>query len=140
MAKSERRLLSARSLVHGISAEILEDRHTSEAIDAAFRVHEALGVAHDEATYRAALTVELVHRGLRVNRDATFSVLYRERVVGTFHADLLVEEKLLVQIKADASLTDAHRTDTIRGLAAGGVKLGLVFNFGLAELFFARIY
>lgn len=139
MPPSERRLVKSRALVHGVSPEVLEDRATSETIDAAFYVHEALGVAHDAATYRAALVVELVHRGHRVNRDATFSVLFRERIVGTFRADLLVDDRLLVQIRADLALTDAHRTETIRGLAAGGVKLGLVFNFGLPELFFARI-
>lgn len=131
--------LPARSLRHGLSSEILDDRVISETLDAAFRVHEALGVAHERSTYRAALAVELSSRNLSTHKDATFSVFYKKKVVGTFSADLLVEDRLLVQVVADRSLTDEHKTDTLRGLAAGGVEVGLVFNFGLAELFFSRI-
>lgn len=133
------RPLPARALRHGLSAEMLEDRVCAETIDAAFQVHEALGVAHDATTYLGALAVELSHRGLKTHRQATFSVLYRQRVVGTFAADLLIEDRVLVQVVADRSLTPEHKTETLRGLAAGGVHLGLVFNFGLPELFFARI-
>ena len=133
------RSLPARALRHGLSAEILEDRACAETIDAAMQVHEALGVSHAPDTYKSALAVELRHRNLRCHRHATFSVLYRESVVGTFAADLLVEDRVLVQVAADPSLTPEHKTDTVRGLAAGGVKVGLVFNFGLPELFFARI-
>ena len=50
-----------------------------------------------------------------------------------------VEERVLVVVKADPQLTSEHRTEMVRGLAAGGVRVGLVFNFSVAELFFARI-
>ncbi len=133
------RALPARALRHGLSAEMLEDRACADVIDAAFAVHEALGVAHEAATYLNALAHELVSRGLTAHREATFSVVYKGRVVGSFAADLLVAERVLVQVVADRALSAEHKTDTLRGLAAGGVKVGLVFNFGMAELFFARI-
>ena len=134
-----RRALPARALRHGLSAALLEDRACAEAIDAAFAVHEALGAWHDAATYKGAMAVELAARQLPVHRDATLSVVYRQKVVGSFPADLIIDERLLVLVRADPALTDEHRTDAIRGVQMGGVRVGLVFNFAAAELFFARL-
>lgn len=136
---TELRPLPRLSLKHGLSAEVLSDRACAETLDAAMQVHQALGVSHDAATYKGALAVELGERALRLHRDATFSVLYKRKVVGTFTADLLVDDRVLVQVVADRTLTPEHKTETLRGLAAGGVEVGLVFNFGLPELFFSRI-
>lgn len=134
------RSLPAHALRHGLSREILEDRACSETISAAFAVHEALGSWHDPATYKGALALEVSARGLTVHRDATLSVLYRQKVVGAFPADLLVDERVLVLVRADPGLDEEQRTETVRGLAAGGLRVGLVFNFGLPQLFFARVY
>lgn len=119
---------------------MLEDRACSETIDSAYAVHEALGAWHGPSTYKAALAHEVASRGLPVHRDATLSVLYKGRVVGSFPADLLVEERILVVIRADARLGEEQRSETVRGVVAGGVRVGLVFNFGLAELSFSRVY
>ena len=137
---TSRRALPARALRHGLSAALLEDRACADAIDAAFAVHEALGAWHEAATYKNALAVELSQRKLAIHRDATLSVVYRQKVVGSFAADLIVEERLLVLVRADRALTDEHRTDAVRGVQIGGVRVGLVFNFAAAELFFARLF
>lgn len=139
MTKHVRELVASGGLRHGLSRELLDDRACSETIDAAFAVHAALGSWHDAATYKNALALEIATRGLRVHRDATLSVLYKQKAVGAFPADLLVEERVLAIVKADPQLTGEHRTETVRGLAAGGVRVGLVFNFGVRELFFARV-
>ena len=133
------RALPPAALRYGLTPDILDDRACAETIDAAYDVHEALGSAHEPLTYLNALTVELQHRGRTAHRNATFSVVYRGRVVGAFPADLLVDERVLVQVAADAALTPEQKTVALRGLSAGGVKLGLVFNFGTPELFFARL-
>ena len=119
--------------------ELLDDRACSEVVDAALRVHEALGAWHAAATFRNALAVELQLRGVVAHRDATLSVVYRERVVGTLVADLLVEERVLVLVRADPALDHAHRLEALRGIAAAGVRVGLCFNFGHAELVCARV-
>lgn len=131
--------LPGGGLRHGISRELLDDRACADTIDAAFAVHAALGSWHQAETYKNALALEIGTRNLRVHRDATLAVLYRQKAVGAFPADLLVEERVLVIVKADPSLTSDHRTETVRGIVAGGVRVGLVFNFGVSELFFARI-
>ncbi len=140
MARSvEKRALPVRSLRHGLSAEVLNDRACAESIDAAFCVHEALGVLHSQETYARAFGVELAERELRVHQKATLSVVYKKRVVGNFVADLLVEDRVLIKVVAEPFLSAEAKSDTVRGLSAGGVKVGLVFNFGVPELFFARI-
>jgi GxxExxY protein len=133
-------LLPPRALRHGLSREILEDRACAETIDAAVEVHAALGSWHDSATYKSALALEVKSRALDVHRDVTLSVLYKMSVVGAFSADLLVDDRVLVLVRADPKIVDEHRTETVRGLAASGVRVGLVFNFGVPELFFARVY
>jgi GxxExxY protein len=133
--------LPARAQRHGLSNEILSDRDCANIIDAAFAVHSALGVGHDPTTYRNALSVELRTRGQSCHKDATFSVVYKKEVVGTFAADLLVDHRVLVQVVADPTglgFADS-KTDTLRGIAAGDVNVGLAFNFGRPDLFFARI-
>lgn len=122
-----------------LGAEVLEDRACAETVDAAAAVHDALGAWHAPATYLEALTVELAHRGLRAHRSASISVLYRGRVVGSLEADLLVEDRLLILVRAERELLDIARLDVLRGLAAANVRVGLLLNFGATELNFARI-
>lgn len=136
---ARRRELPALASRHGLSRAMLEDRATADTIDAALEVHEALGSWHEAATYKNALALEVVARGLVAHKDATLSVLYRQRVVGTFPADLLVDERVMVLVRAAPELSAELRTETVRGLSAGGIKVGLVFNFGQPELFFARV-
>lgn len=137
---SHRRELPALAARHGLSRSVLDDRACADTIDAALEVHEALGSWHEAATYRNALALEVSARGLTAHRDATLSVLYRQRVVGSFPADLLVDERVLVLVRAAPELSTEHRTETVRGLSAAGIRVGLVFNFGLPELFFARVF
>lgn len=137
---TRRRELPALAARHGLSRTMLDDRATADTIDAALAVHEALGSWHDAATYKNALALEVATRGLLAHKDATLSVLYRQRVVGSFPADLLVDERILVLVRAAPELSAEQRTETVRGLSAGGLRVGLVFNFGLPELFFARVF
>ena len=102
-------------------------------------VHAALGAGHAVDTYKNALAVEFKARGLLFHREPTFSVLYRSKVVGAFVADLVVEDRVLLQIASEPALSGHHKTDTLRGVVAGGVQVGLAFNFGGPALAFARI-
>jgi GxxExxY protein len=123
----------------GLSRELLEDRACAETLDAAYRVHEALGAWHLASTYLEALAVELQFRGLHAHRAASMSVVYRGRVVGSLEADLLVEDRVLVLVRADPALQRTDQFDALRGLAASGIRVGLAFNFGLPDLVFSRV-
>ena len=136
MTQKSLALLTRRA---GLSQEIVDDRACGDTLDAAFQVHAALGAWHAAETYLNALAVEVQSRGLVTHRNASLSVVYKSKVVGSLVADLLVEERVLVLVRADAVLTDAARVDVLRGVAASGVRVGLAFNFGLPELVFARV-
>jgi|GEM_PF-919176 len=134
-----KRALPAHAMRHGVSPDVLNDRSFSETLDAAFEVHKALGPGHAQLTYKNALVVELRQRGRVVHKEPTFSVLFKQQVVGSYVADVLVDERVLVKVAAEPTLTHDSKTDTLRGLVAGGVKVGVLFNFAAADLFFARI-
>jgi GxxExxY protein len=125
--------------MRALGVDVKDDRACSEVLAAAVDVHAALGAWHAAETYQNALALELTARGLSAHRAASLSVVYRGRVVGSLVADLLVDDRILLLVRADAALSDAAKIDALRGLAASGVKVGLAFNFGLPELVFARV-
>lgn len=136
---TQTRALSVTATRGGLSRELLDNRACSETLAAAMQVHEALGAWHTADTYLNALALEVQSRNLAAHRAASLSVVYRGKVVGSVVADLLVEERILVLVRADVVLTDAAKIDALRGLAASGIRTGLAFNFGLPELVFARV-
>ena len=103
-------------------------------------VHRALGPGFLESVYEGALVVELGRVGLVVERQRSIDVLYEGVVVGTFTADLLVEECLIVENKAFASLVPAHEAQLVHYLTATGHEIGLLLNFGAASLQVKRKY
>tara|TARA_Y100001934_G_C12152455_1_gene677968 strand:- start:470 stop:901 length:432 start_codon:yes stop_codon:yes gene_type:complete len=128
-----------RNVRQGLPSEILEDRACAEAIDAAFEIHRALGSAHTKETYLSALALELRLKKRQVATHASFSVLYRKQVVGSFVADLVLDGRVLIQVVSGNPTIDESYLEPIRGLASGGLNVGLVFHFGAAELSFSRI-
>lgn len=127
------------ALLAGIPSDYLDDRACAQTIDAAFYVHEVLGAHHAPDTYKNALIVELQHRQIKLHQNASFSVVFRNKIVGSFIADILVEERILIQVVNRLTQAEGRRHDMLRGLAAGGLKVGLSFCFGDGELSFARI-
>lgn len=119
--------------------DLLEDRVFADTLDSAFVVHRALGPCHDKITYQNALALEAKSRGHDLQKHATFSVLYRQKVVGTYEADLVVAESVLVQVVSEGALDQQARSKLLRGLASGNVKTGIVIHFGGDELAFARL-
>jgi len=122
-----------------LPAEVLSDRLTSEIVDSALAVQVALGPFYEAAVYRNAVVVELRRRGIRCHKNVPLSVTFRSEVVGTFEADIVVEEQILLKITAEAGLSARYKDQLLRGLGASGLRLGLLFDFGGPELQFSRI-
>ena len=99
-------------------------------IGAFYETYNALGFGFLESVYENAFLVQLEHCGLRVERQRPIVVRYRGRIVGEFRADLVVEEQLLVEIKAASTLLPAHEAQLINYLKGTGLQLGLLLNFG----------
>jgi GxxExxY protein len=110
------------------------DGLASAVIGAAIEVHRLLGPGFLESIYEEALLVELGLRGLTVQRQIPISIHYKGVEIGQSRLDLLVEGRLIVEIKAIDSLAAIHQAQVISYLKATGQKLALLINFNVPIL------
>lgn len=103
---------------------------TDRVIRAYFDVYNTLGFGFLESVYEAAFEVALREMGVRVQRQAAIAVMFRGLVVGEFRTDILVEDVVVVELKACASLLAAHEAQMLNYLRATSIEVGLLFNFG----------
>jgi GxxExxY protein len=116
----------------------LDDPLTGKIIGCAMKVHRRLGPGFLETVYRRALLHELRIAHLRAEEEDRVSVYYDGVSVGEFIADIMVEGKLILELKAVESLSRAHEIQTVNYLTATGLELGLLINFGAHRLQFKR--
>ena len=102
---------------------------TEAAIGAAIEVHRHLGAGFQERTYERALSVELRLRGIAHEMQVPVMLEYKGENFGDGKVDLLVEGRLIVELKAVAELCEAHRTQVLAYLKATDFSLGLLINF-----------
>ena len=114
--------------------EIL-DRLTDQIIGAAIEVHRALGPGLLESAYEACLVYELFERGLAVEQQKTLPVTYRNLKLDTgYRLDLLVESKVIVEVKAVDKLAPIHSAQILSYLKLSGCNVGLLINFNVKVL------
>jgi GxxExxY protein len=101
---------------------------------AAIDVHRYLGPGFLESVYEESLVFELVDRNISFARQIAFPVMYRGRVVGQSRLDLLVEEQLVLELKAVEEIRPVHRAQLLSYLRAGEFHLGLLINFNVPVL------
>src|SRR5690554_400453 len=103
---------------------------TSEIIGAAIEVHKALGPGLLESAYNECLAYELGGRGLLVQREIPLPIVYKEiELDHGYRMDLLVENKVVVELKSVEKLTDIHTAQILTYMKLGGYDLGLIINF-----------
>ena len=95
-----------------------------------YAVYNALGYGFLEKVYENALRIELEKQGFRVKQQEPISVVYDGQVVGEYYADLWVDERVVVELKAALSLVKEHEVQLVNYLTATKVDLGLLLNFG----------
>ena len=111
------------------------NRITESIIGAAIEVHRALGPGLLESAYEACLAFELAERGLNVEQQKSLPVFYREvKLECGYRLDLLVEESVVVEIKAVDRLAPIHSAQLISYLKLSGCKVGLLINFNVRVL------
>lgn len=112
-----------------------ENEIASEIIEAAFKVHRALGPGLLESVCEAALTHELRRQGLAVERQVSVPVHYDGiGMKDAFRADLIVEGKVIVELKSVERTLPVHKKQTLTYVRLAGLRLGLLINFGSALL------
>ncbi len=108
-----------------------ENEIAKQVVDAAFRIHTRLGPGLLESVYEAVLAYELRKRGLRVVRQKPIPVVYEEvRLDEGFRADLVVEDKVIIELKSVEAIAHVHKKQVLTYLRLSNLKLGLLINFG----------
>ena len=107
------------------------DALAKNVIGAALEVHRTLGPGYLEMVYEEALCVELGLRGLSFKRQFPISVMYKSVSVGEGRFDLLVEQQLIVELKAVEAILPVHKAQVISYLKATRCQLGLLINFNV---------
>lgn len=102
---------------------------TDAILKAYYAVYNSLGYGFLEKVYENAILLELREMGIAVEPQVPISVSYKNEVVGEYFADIVVEGKVIVELKAAESLVDAHRCQLLNYLKATGYEVGLLLNF-----------
>jgi len=109
-----------------------------QIIGLAMKAHSTLGPGFLESVYQNALTWELRKSGFKSEAQRPISVQYDGQIVGVFAADLLVNDSVIVEIKAIQTLAKAHEAQLVNYLTATGMNEGLLLNFGAERLEFKK--
>jgi GxxExxY protein len=119
---------------------LLYEDLTGKILSACFEVSNELGAGFLESVYEKSLIIALQDKGLSVQNQAPLKVYFRNNVVGDFFADLLVENKIIVELKAVSKLKPEHQAQVINYLKATGISVGLLINFGNPKLEYKRLF
>jgi GxxExxY protein len=112
---------------------------TRKIIGAAMKVHSTLGNGFQEVIYQRALAIEMTKQGLSFQRELEMQIYYDEQEIGTRRVDFLVEDKVMVELKALTVLEDVHLAQAINYLEAYKLEVGLLINFGAKSLEYHRV-
>jgi GxxExxY protein len=112
------------------ATELLHGDITGEIISAFYAVYNELGFGFLESVYIRALAIELFQRRMNVAREVPVTVYYKGVTVGTYRADLLVADTVVVDVKAGDLESEHHRPQLINYLRASGKEVGLLLHFG----------
>lgn len=112
---------------------------TERIIGCAYTVSNSLGCGFLEKVYENALAHELRKAGFRVVQQQKVNVVYDGIEVGFYEADIVVDECVIIEVKATRALDDAHKAQCINYLKATGIRLGLLINFGTPRVEVKRV-
>ena len=109
---------------------MLHDNITEQVIKAFYEVYNTLGYGFLEKVYENAMALELQKVGLKVVQQAPIHLFYNGQIVGDYFADLLIEEKVIVELKSAKSISNEHIAQLLNYLKATSLEVGLILNFG----------
>jgi len=122
-----------------LEEKLLHKDLSFKIVGLAMQVHTELGFGFLEKVYENALTHELSRAGIAVAQQKALTVLYNGIAVGEYFADLLVEDEMLIELKAVPAIDAAHRAQCLNYLRATGLRLCLLMNFGTPRLEVRRV-
>jgi GxxExxY protein len=113
---------------------------TSDIINAFYKVYNALGYGFLEKVYENALAKELANREHSVRQQVPIQVYYEGQVVGDYFADMVIDDKIILELKTSESIAKEHEAQLINYLKATKMEIGLLLNFGKTPQFKRKIY
>jgi GxxExxY protein len=113
---------------------------TEKIVDVFYDVYSELGHGFVESVYEQALALALVQSGMSVERQRPVTVWFRGQQIGDFRADMLVERKVLLALKAARAIDQAHEKQLLNYLRATDFEVGLLVNFGVKPQFRRLVY
>lgn len=113
---------------------------TEKIIKAAFTVHNRLGHSFLEKVYENALAKEIQNLGLKAEQQKAMRVNYGGEPIGDFVVDLLIDDKVIVELKAVSSLEKHHEEKLLHYLKISGIEVGLLINFGRSVQIKRKVY
>jgi GxxExxY protein len=123
-----------------MSDELLHRELTDRIIGAFYKAYNALGYGFLEKVYENSLVLELHSLGFRVEQQKPIKVYYGRFSVGVYFADLVVENKVILELKAAESVNPAHEAQLQNYLKATDIEVGLLFNFGQKPEFRRKVF
>jgi GxxExxY protein len=119
---------------------ILHKEITGKIIEAFYKVNNTLGYGFLEMVYENAMKIELIRMGLKVGQQKNIKVYYESNEVGDYFADLIVNDVVIIELKAAESLCEEHEAQLINYLKATTAEVGLLLNFGKKVEFKRKIF
>jgi GxxExxY protein len=128
-----------KGLLLAMEKEKIEDNLTYKIIGCAMKVHATLGNGFQEVIYQRALAIEMQKARLNFARELEMQIFYDSEEIGTRRVDFLVENEVIVELKALTSLEDVHLAQGLNYLVAYKLDKGLLLNFGARSLEVKRL-
>lgn len=119
---------------------LLHEETTDTILKCFYTVYNTLGFGFLEKVYENALLIELQKNGLECKQQFSIPVLYDEILVGNYFADLFVDNKILIELKASENIAKEHELQLLNYLKATNIEVGLLLNFGKKPEFKRRVF
>jgi GxxExxY protein len=119
---------------------MLYEELTKTIIGCAMRVHSELKSGFQEKIYQTALEIELMFNNILFTAEREMDIFYRNQVIGKRRVDFLIDDKIVVEIKAVSKLEDIHLAQALNYLESMNLSVGLLINFGAQSLEFKRLH
>jgi GxxExxY protein len=119
--------------------EILHKDLSYKIVGLAMQIHSELGFGFLEKVYENSMMVLFRRENIMAKQQAPISVSFEGEIVGDYYADILIEDKIILELKAIEKITDAHKAQVLNYLKATGLKLAIIINFGKQRLEYERI-
>lgn len=123
-----------------MSTDLLHGDLSEAAINAFFHVYNTLGYGFLPSVYAKSLAITLIKRGLKVSSRVPVKVFFEGEQVGYFHADLIVNDKLVLLVTSTEMISGAANSQLINYLRASPQEVGLVLNFGVTAEFSRKVF